>query len=84
MLFSAFLLQKYEENSHDKTEKRCKMIPLKSLAFEHYSNKNGKYCQGDYLLDDLKLHQVERTTVLDESDPVRRHLGTVFEKGYSP
>mgnify|MGYP006974597200 CR=1 FL=1 len=78
------LFQKNEENSHYKAEKCGEMIPLKSLAFEHYSNKNCKYCKGNNLLNDFKLHKVERASVIDESDSVGRYLAAVFQKCDNP
>ena len=78
------LFQKNEENCHDKAEKCREMIPLKALSLEHYSDKYCEYCQRNYLLDDFKLHQVERTAVFDETDSVGRNLSAIFEECDSP
>ena len=60
------------------------MIPLEALAFEHEGYHDGEDRQGNHFLDDLELHERERTSVLDESDPVCRHLGAILEEGYDP
>ena len=60
------------------------MIPLKGLSLEHDCNKDSKYCQRYYFLDDFQLHEVERTAVFYESDPVGRNLSAVFEECDTP
>ena len=60
------------------------MIPLQGLSLEHYRDKHTKDSQRNDFLYDFKLHEVERTAVFDETDPVCRHLGTIFEECHSP
>ena len=79
-----FLFQKHKENGHDQAEEGGKMVPLQGLSLEHDGHQDCKYGQGDHLLNDFQLHEVERTAVFNETDPVRRHLGTIFEECHSP
>ena len=60
------------------------MVPLERLSLEHYCYHDSKDSKGDYLLNDLQLHEVERTAVLNITDPVCRHLCAVFEEGDCP
>ena len=60
------------------------MIPLQGLVLEHECDDDCEYRQGNDFLDYLELHQTERAAVVDEAYPVGRHLGAVFEEGYTP
>ena len=60
------------------------MIPLESLALEHHCDDDGEYGEGDDLLDNLQLHDIERTAVAGKADAVRRDLGAIFEECQSP
>ena len=60
------------------------MVPLERLSFEKYSDHDSEDCKGYDLLDDLQLHEVERTSVFNVADPVCRDLSAVFKEGYSP
>ena len=60
------------------------MIPVKTLTFEHYGNHHGEDCERNRFLDDLELHEVERTAVSVEADTVCRDLCAVFKKGDAP
>ena len=60
------------------------MIPLQSLSLEHYGDKNCEYCERNDLLNDFQLHQIEGTSVFDESDSIGRHLSAIFEECDSP
>ena len=42
------------------------MIPLQ-LHLEGYYREDGKHHESDYLLNDLKLHDVERSATLAET-----------------
>ena len=77
--FFAFLFQKYEKYGQNQAKEGGKVVPLERLALEHYSCKYCKNCKGYHFLDDFKLHQVERTSVVNKSDSVRRYLCTVLE-----
>ena len=58
------------------------MIPLKALTLEEYGDYDSEYCKADNFLNHFELHQVERTSVIYESDAVCRNLGAGFEKCY--
>ena len=60
------------------------MVPLKRLALEHYSSKHREDCKRNHFLDDFKLHEVERASIVNESDSVRGYLCTVLEECHSP
>ena len=60
------------------------MVPLKSLALEHHCDDDSEHGEGDDLLDDLELHDVERCAVAVEADSVGRDLGAVFEESHPP
>ena len=78
------LFQENEEDGHDKAEESGKMVPLQRLSFEHYRNQNCEHSQRNHLLDDLELHEIERTSVFNISYPVRRNLRAVFQECHSP
>ena len=60
------------------------MVPLKSLPLEHHCDDDSEHGEGDDLLDDLELHDVERSAVAVEADSVGRDLGAVFEESQAP
>ena len=60
------------------------MVDPKRLVLEKYQHENGEYGQGHGLLDNLQLPQIERSSILNESDPVGRHLTAIFKQGDSP
>ena len=43
-----------------------------------------EYREGDHFLDHLQLHQVERTTIIDESDSICRDLRAIFKECDGP
>ena len=60
------------------------MVPLDRLSLEQEGDDDGEDGQGDHLLDDFQLHQVERTAVAQEADPVGRDGEAVLEEGDAP
>ena len=60
------------------------MVPLQGLSLEHQGHHQGEDSKRNHLLDDLQLHEVERTAVLYESYSVCGYLCAVFEEGHSP
>ena len=60
------------------------MVPLERLSLEHYRYHDSKDRKGDHLLDDLQLHEIERTAVIHIADSVCRHLCAVLKEGDSP
>ena len=78
------LFQKNEENRHNQTDERGKMVPLETLSLEHQRDYYRKDCQRYDFLDYFQLHKGEGASVAVESDPVCRYLCAVFEEGDSP
>ena len=78
------LFEKYEEYGQNKAGEGCDVIPLQPLSLKEEGDNEGEHCQGDNFLNNFELHQVERTSVIYESDAVCRNLGAVFEKCYCP
>ena len=60
------------------------MVPLESLSLEHKGDYHSEDSEGNDFLDDLELHQVERTSVVNESDSVGRNLSAVLEECHRP
>ena len=54
------------------------------ISIEQEGEDDREDGQGDHLLDDLELHQVERTAVAVEADAVRRDGEAVLEEGDAP
>ena len=53
-------------------------------ALEHDVGNNTEYGQRDAFLNDLQLDEVERTTILDETQTIGGNLTAVLEEGYHP
>ena len=73
-----------EVDGGDEAEGCGGMIPVELLVLEDEVGDDGEDHQRDALLDDLELHEVEGTAVVDEADAVGRHLTAVFEEGDHP
>ena len=78
------LFQKYKEYGQNQADKGYHVVPLQCLSLEHYSDHQGEHGKGNHLLDDLELHEVERTAVAVEADAVGRYLSYVFKECYAP
>ena len=57
---------------------------METLALEHYSYHDGKYCEGNRFLDHFELHEIERAAVSVKTDTVGRNLCAVFKEGNAP
>ena len=60
------------------------MVPLNGLSLEQEGNNYRKDSKGNHFLDNFELHEVERTAVTLESNPVGRNGEAVFEERNSP
>ena len=60
------------------------MVPMQVCALKHDVGNDTEHRQRDALLDDLQLDEVEGSSILDEAEPIRRHLAAVFEEGDAP
>ena len=60
------------------------MVPVQMGALEQDVGNHTEDGQGDALLNDLQLNEVEGTTVLDESNTIGRNLAAILEEGYHP
>ena len=59
------------------------MVPFQ-FHVEGDRRESDKDHKGDHLLNDLELHQTERTAVPFETDTVRRHLQAVLKESDAP
>ena len=73
-----------EVDGGDEAEGGGGVVPVELLVLEDEVGDDGKDHQRDALLDNLQLHEVERTSVIDEAEAVGRHLTTVLEEGDHP
>ena len=55
------LFVKYETNCCDEADEGGYVVPVELLSLEAHHSDDGKYTDGDDLLDDFQLHEVERT-----------------------
>ena len=60
------------------------MVPMQMGALEHDVGNDAEDGQRDAFLDDFQLDEVERSSVLDESDAVGWHLTTILEESNHP
>ena len=60
------------------------MIPMQMGALEHDVGNDAEDCQRDTLLDNLQLDEVERTTILNETNAIGWYLTTIFKEGDAP
>ncbi len=78
------LLQENEEDCHYEADEGGDVIPVQGLALEEYHHKDSKDRKGYNFLNDLELHQGERTSVYVRADAVRRDLQAIFKKCDAP
>lgn len=71
------LLLEYEVHCQNEADAGSQVIPLQ-LQLEGKHGEDGKHGEGDNLLNDLELHDIERSAVVAETDAVGRYLKTVF------
>ena len=57
------------------------MVPVELLMLEDEVRDDGEHHEGDALLDNLQLHEVKGTAVIDKAQTVGRHLAAVLEEG---
>ena len=57
------LFIKDETNCRNEADKCCNVVPMQLLALETHHGDNCENRDGDDLLNDLQLHQRERTSV---------------------
>lgn len=60
------------------------MVPMELLSLEKDVGNDAEDDERDDLLNDLQLHERERSAVADEADSVGWHLTAVFEEGNCP
>ena len=77
-------LHEHQIDGADDEQERQDVIPVEVVALEHDIGHDSEHSQRDALLYDLQLHQVEGSTIVNESQPIGRHLATVFEEGDAP
>lgn len=60
------------------------MVDGEGLVFEKHEHENREDGQRKEFLNHLELPKVERTTVLEKTDAVRRNHKTVFNERNAP
>ena len=60
------------------------MVPVQMGALKHNVGNDAEYGQRDTLLNDLQLNQIERSAILNKTQPVGWHLTAVLEEGDAP
>ena len=78
------LFHEGEEDSEDDQAEGDEVIPVDRLVLEHQCHYDCKYGEGDCLLDDFELDEVEWASVVDVADSVCRNHDAVFEECYAP
>lgn len=72
-----------EIDGSDEQQARYEMVPAKRHV-KSYRRENDKHQQGQHFLDDLQLHQRERSSVAVKTDAVCRYLQAVFKERDAP
>ena len=78
------LFQEGEEDGEDDAEEGDDVVPVDGLSLEDEGDDDGEDGQGDDLLDDLELDEVEGTAVLGITYAVGRDREAVLEEGDAP
>ena len=84
MLSICELFHEYKVHCCNDAEEGGKVVPMQYFALKHHVGNDGKYKQGDALLQDLELNEGERTTIARESDTIGRNLTAIFKEGDEP
>ena len=67
-----------EVDGGDEAEGGGSVVPMELLVLEDEVGYDGEDHQRDALLDDLELHEVEGTTIVDEAEAVGWNLTAVL------
>ena len=80
----AALLQEGEEDGEDDAGEGCDVVPVDGLSLEDEQDDYREDGEGDNLLDDFELDEIERAAVLGVADAVGRDGEAVFEERNAP
>jgi hypothetical protein len=78
------LFQEHEEHRSNEASEGYKVIPLQRLALEEDDGEECKDGDRDNLLNNLELHQRERTAIAHEADAVGWHLTGILKERQEP
>lgn len=78
------LFQEGEEDGEDEAGESDEVVPVDGLPFEDEEDDNREDREGNDLLDDFELYEIERTAVLGVADAVGGYGQAVLEERYSP
>ena len=78
------LFQEGEEDGEDEAGESDEVVPVDGLSLEDEEDDDREDRQGDDLLDDLQLDEVERSAVLGVTDAVGGDRQAVLEESYAP
>lgn len=77
-------LQETEENCQNNASERHDVVPMDRLVLEHQGTDNREHGQGNALLDDLQLHEAERSSVDIGADTVGRNHRRILKERHPP
>ena len=60
------------------------MVPMELLMLEDKVSDDSEHHKGDTLLDNLQLHEVEGTAIIDKTQTVGGYLTAIFEESDHP
>src|SRR5690606_32120921 len=78
------LFLKHEIDGQNQKYKRIHVVQTECFGFEHYQRKYRKHHQGDDFLDHFQLDQGKRSSIVLESNSVRRNLEHILKQSDSP
>ena len=78
------LFHEHEVDGQNQAAESGQVVPVERLAPEEHRGEDGEDDERDDLLDDLELHERERSAVARESDAVGRNLTGIFGQGNEP
>ena len=78
------LFQKCKENGGDDEQERNDVIPLERFRVEHRHGNRCEHRKRNGFLNDLQLHQAERTAIDATADAVCGNHKAVFKEGKAP
>lgn len=83
-VYALLLFLEHKVNRQDQKDKTDKVIESELLVLEDRQAEDDKDGKGYHLLNDLQLHERERSASSHESHSIGWYLKTVFKECYDP